>query len=322
MTTEEMLHSIVSDYLIKNGFLTKGFIGDGPVRVSFLQNDEKYEQGMVVGLRVTCSDPSLETEIVAVKVSDPESFEKDLIAVTHDATKVFANECFLALAADFDLEEKEVAAQMGVGLLQIEGTLVTEVVPAKFFKSRFIDFPKHKFDGLNLAQKWLGFSENDWGRLARVFCRAEEAFCGFNVGDVFVELEKNVVVLEVRISIRAGPLRKWGSYSFKFGELAGFLVNGNDDRYTFVEKLGNMFVFGPSEWNFMLNLLSKVDLCHLVFYIGTARVVFAKHPAQDGLDLKVDFVDGRDSEYEHHYSQVDLAKLTQQIKEEKNKDKA
>jgi hypothetical protein len=278
---EEKRHSSVVDYLRKCGYLTEGFVGDGPVRLSFVKNKDD-KQDIVIGLRVARSDPSLEFDIAVVKIhnknSDVQTCADNLLSATHFATGINANKCFLASYSAYDADDREIAEQMGVGLLEIEGKTVKEVVPAKHMKSAFIEFPKHKFDGLKLVQDVLEISDNDWGRLARVFCRADDAWCGFNVGDVFVELEKMEVVLDISISVKAGPVMKEGSYMFKFGELAGFLVNGNDDRYTFVEKLGKMFVFTQSEWNFMLRLLSKVDMCHLVFHIGSARIIFAKHP--------------------------------------------
>jgi hypothetical protein len=161
-----------------------------------------------------------------------------------------------------------------------------------------------------LVQELLGMSVGEWENLARVFCRVEDALCVFNVGAVLIELEKMDTVLEVRISPNFGSNRKWRIYSFRFGELAGFILNRNDDRYTFVENLGNMFVFRQTEWNFMLRLLSKVELCHIVFTIGSIRIFITRPPCQDGVDLTVEFIDGRDSVYEQHYRQDDLANLT------------
>jgi hypothetical protein len=313
LVAKEELHEIVNSYVKERGYLTDGFVGDGSVRIGFVV-DPKEEKDIVVGLRVVSNDPLLETEIVAVKVADSGKFVDKITEGTHSAKTVSANLCFLAMPTPFEADEKEVAAQMGVGLLEIKGKEINEIVPAKRMRSHFIELPKHKFEGLKLAQQLLKLTENDWGNLARVFCRAEDAYCGFNVGDVYVELEKIAVELEVRLSFGAGRVSKRGAYSFKFGEVAGFLVNGNDDKYTFVEKLGTMFVFKPSDWNFMLNLLSKVNRCHLIFYIGTARIVFVKHTGRPELDLEVSFVDGRDSQYEYKFSQVDLAKLTKKKK--------
>jgi hypothetical protein len=52
------LQSAVVDYLGKGGYLTRGFVGDGPVRMGFVQTGEK-EQDTVVGLKVIRSDPCL-----------------------------------------------------------------------------------------------------------------------------------------------------------------------------------------------------------------------------------------------------------------------
>jgi hypothetical protein len=306
------LRSAVVDYLEKNGYLTRGFVGEGPVKMGFVEDCEN-EPDAVVGLKVISVGDSLKCEVAAVKIFGQNGID-NYRSATKFANRVFANKCFLAGSFTFDADDKGLAARMGIGLLEIQESFVREVVPAEFVKSRFIELPKHKFEGLRLAEKLLELSEDDWGLLARVFCRTDDAWCGFNIGDVFVELRKSFIVLEVNISVRADPIKKRAEYVFKFGELAGFLVFGKDDRYTFVEKLGNMFVFTQTEWNFMLNLLSKVDMCHLVFHIGTARILFAKHPGQEGLDLFMDFVDGRESHYEHHYSQEDLGELTRKKK--------
>jgi hypothetical protein len=170
--------------------------------------------------------------------------------------------------------------------------------------------PKRKAACLRFVQELLGMSVEEWEHLGRVFCRVEDALCVFYVGAVLIELEKMDTDLEVRVSPNFGSNKKWRIYSFKFGELAGFVLNGNDDKYTFVENLGNIFVFRQTDWNFMLRLLSKVELCHIVFTIGSIRIFITRPPCQEGVDLTVEFIDGRDSVYEQHYRQDDLANLT------------
>ena len=199
-------------------------------------------------------------------------------------------------------------------MLQISGDKVQEIVSPKFMKSNLLELPMDKHEVLDSIESLLDFSEDDWRHLAAIFSRADAAWCVFNYDGISVGLKKSACMLEVDLSSKIGPIMRLGSYSFFFGEFADpFVVNGSDDRYTFVEKLGKMFVFRPQDWNFMLNFLSKVDGCVLTFFIGTAKVVFDKHPYKDGLELRVGFVDERDTEYVHNYSQKDLSKLTEGI---------
>ena len=308
LVNHKQLRSIVVDYLRKSGYLTRGFVGDGPLRIEFTER-KKNDHSVVVGVRESSGGSYPKHEIVAVEVDERSKCADFTTASTH-ADAVLANKCLIAMPIHFDKDDKEIAGQFGIGLLEIEGDKVKEVVPAKLMKSKLIAFPKHRFEGLKVVQHLLKFTEKDFEHLARVFCRAEVAWFGFTVGGVYVGFEKESGTLEVQMSVRAGPLRKVGTYHFKFGELAGFIVKGGDDRYTFVDKLGAMFVFRPSEWMFMLRVLSMVDMCFLVFQIGTARIAFSKHPGQDGLDLEMDFVDERDTCFEHHYSQKELGMLT------------
>lgn len=306
------MRSAVVNYLRRNGYLTQGFVGDGPVKMGFVDDYESDPENMV-GLRFIQSEPCLGCEIVAIRIFSPADIEDNLTSASNFAQSISANKCFLAGPVIFDADHKETARKMGVGLLEIHGQSIKEVLKAKVVRPHSICLPKERFAGLGLAREMLQFSEEDLESIARVFSRADDAWCGFNVGGIFIEFRKNVFVLEVNISFRANVFRRWGEYTFKFGELAGFFVSRDDDRYTFVDNLGKMFVLTANEWNFMLNLLSRVDMCFLVFYIGTARIVFEKHPGEDGLDLKIYFVDGREG-YEHHYSQEDLGKLTRKKK--------
>lgn len=309
MADKEELRSVVTDYLRNHGYMTGGFMGDGPVRVEFIR-EMADEQPVVVGVRQS-SEPCPGHEIVAVEVDDGSKSCADFVTAGDHAEAVGANRCFIAMPIHFDEDDKEIAWQGGIGLLEIEGDKVNEVVPAKLRESRLTAFPKPRFDGLKLAQELLRITEKDWEHLARLFCRAETAWLGFDVGKIHVSLEKKEGgTLNVELSVGAGPIRQIGTYCFKFGDITGFIVKGGDDRYTFVDKLGNLFWFRPSEWKFMLRVLSKVVACHLVFYVGTARIDFSKCPWQDGVDLEMDFNDGRDSYYEHHYSQKDLGMLT------------
>lgn len=310
LVNHKQMRSIVVGYLRKSGYLTRGFVGDGPLRIEFTER-KKNDHSVVVGVRESSGGSYPKHEIVAVKIDEGAKCEPDFIIPAADCgDDSSANKCFLAMPINFAEEDKKIAKQFGIGLLEIDGDKVKEVVPAKLMKSNVIAFPKHRFEGLKVVQHLLKFTEKDFEHLARVFCRAEVAWFGFTVGGVYVGFDKESGTLEVEMSVRAGPLRKVGTYHFKFGELAGFIVKGDDDRYTFVDKLGAMFVFRPSEWRFMLRVLSRVDMCFLVFKIGTARIAFSKHPGQDGLDLEMDFVDERDTCFEHHYSQKDLGMLT------------
>lgn len=312
MVKKEELRTIVADYLRKRGYLTSGFVGNGPIKIEFDQQ-KTLEEPVVVGLRESGGGSFSKAETVAVRIEEESKREADFITASDYATAMSANRCFIARSTRFDEDDREIASQGGVGLLEIEGKSVKEVVPAKLTKSRGMILPKSRFDGLKLAQQLLKFGQKDLEHLARVFCRAEVAFVLFNVGDIFVGFRKESGLLEVKIVTWAGPLVRSGTYVLKFGEFVGFLVNPSDDRYTFVDKLGDMFVFRPEEWRFLLRVLSKVDLCCLTFYVGTAKVDFFKDPGQKGLDLCMEIRNEPplgNGKYEHHYTQDDLGTLT------------
>lgn len=284
----KQLRSIVVGYLRKSGYLTGGFVGDGPLKIEFIER-KKNDPSVVVGVRESSGGSSPKHEIVVVKIDEGAKCEPDFIIPTADCgDDLSANKCFLAMPINFAEENRKIAKQFNIGLLEIDGDKVKEVVPAKLMKSHVMTIPKSRFDGLKLAQQLLKFSQKDLEHLTRVFCRAEEAFLMFHVGDVFVEFGKENGLLEVKIATLAGPLRRSGTYLLKFGEFVSSYVNPSSDRYTFVDRLGDMFVFRPEEWRFLLRALSKVEMCCLTFYVGTAKVNFFKHPGMDGLDLSME----------------------------------
>lgn len=304
---EEELRSTVIGYLRNLGYLTEGFVGGGTVRVDF---EEECTESVVVGVK-ECGEGNFSAhEIVAVEIDKEDKSEADFVSAANHASEVSANKCFIAKQIHFDEDDKEIASQFGIGLLEVEAKKVKEVVPPRVVKSRATTTPKLRSDGLKVACHLLKLTEKDLEHLARVFCRAKHAWLGFAVAGVSVELGKQMGTLKIEITICLGPLKKTGTYTFKFGELAGFIVKEGDDRYTFIEKLGNMFIFRPSEWMFMLRVLSRVDKCFLVFSVGISTICFSRHPCQQGLDLKMNFNDDRDCYYEHHYSQEHLRTLT------------
>jgi len=64
----------------------RAFIGDGPVRLDFVANRD--EGNIVVGVRVFGNDPTLEFEIISVKVDNSHKFYDNLTEAIQRAEEV------------------------------------------------------------------------------------------------------------------------------------------------------------------------------------------------------------------------------------------
>ena len=108
LMSEDSLRSLIVEYLGKGGYLTRGFVGDGPIRMGFAEVVEDVGD-TVVGLKVIRNDPCLECEVVAVKILGKSSSD-NFGPATRFAQKVAANKCIVAGSFVFDASNKDWAS--------------------------------------------------------------------------------------------------------------------------------------------------------------------------------------------------------------------
>jgi hypothetical protein len=114
---EEKLYPLVQRYLRRRGYLTL------PRKGGRVQAD-------IVGIRDVGGRYSHEIEVVAVEVKNRKRTRLRYVTQALGYSK-FAHRCYLAMPARYGEEEVRYARQMGVGLLQIGGKKIREVLSAE-----------------------------------------------------------------------------------------------------------------------------------------------------------------------------------------------
>jgi hypothetical protein len=116
---ETRLYSIVERYLKGKGYL-----------ITDVRKGRKA-QADVVGVKDSGHRYSNEIEVVAVEVKDREKVRDRYITQALGYSR-YAHKCYLAMPATYDEEVIADAKERGVGLLEIRGNKVREVLPADF----------------------------------------------------------------------------------------------------------------------------------------------------------------------------------------------
>ena len=109
MEKTSLSHTIVN-YIEEAGYLTRGFVGNGPIRMEFV-NEPSDSQHTIIGLKTIQSNSSFECEIYAISIFTTNSVDNYKIA-TNFAQSVCANKCALAGPFTYDADDKEIAFQM------------------------------------------------------------------------------------------------------------------------------------------------------------------------------------------------------------------
>lgn len=90
----------------------------------------------VVGLRVTPGDLSTTSELIAIEVKEEAASFLSAIGQTR-AYSIYAHKCYLAFrkrfSSKFSVEEKDIATQLGVGLIEIRSNKCYEVLSSQMF---------------------------------------------------------------------------------------------------------------------------------------------------------------------------------------------
>lgn len=126
---EEWLYSTVLNYLKKNGYMTEGYSLDGTKTFEFTRLGRRA-QADVVGIKDVGKNYSNEIEIAAVEVKDRKRAKVRYMTQALGYSS-FAHRCYLAMPTGFTEEDKDYARKLGVGLLEIHGDQVKEVLSAE-----------------------------------------------------------------------------------------------------------------------------------------------------------------------------------------------
>jgi hypothetical protein len=129
---EQRFYPSVLTYLKKNGYLTEGYADDGKTKFEFIQLGAPV-QADVAGVKDVGNLYSHEFEIVAVEVKDGRRM-KVRHAEQALGYSMFAHRCYLAMPIKFTEENKAYAKHMGIGLLEIDGKNVREVLSPELKK--------------------------------------------------------------------------------------------------------------------------------------------------------------------------------------------
>ncbi len=96
----------------------------------------KFGKVDVVGLRLPPGDFAATSELIAIEVKEERSTFLSAVGQTR-AYSIFAHKCYLAVrkrfAARFTPEEKDVAAQLGIGLIEIRTNGCREILTSQAF---------------------------------------------------------------------------------------------------------------------------------------------------------------------------------------------
>jgi len=125
---EARFYPVVLRYLKQNGYLTYSY-KDEKTKFEFTRVGGKT-QADVVGIKDVGRDYSHKIEVVAVEVKDREQARVRYITQALGYS-TFAHRCYLAMPVEYKDEYVDYAKQMGVGLLEINGNDVIEVLTAE-----------------------------------------------------------------------------------------------------------------------------------------------------------------------------------------------
>jgi len=122
---EERFYPIVLEYLKTCGYLTEGYSESEP-KFHFIRLGKRV-QADVAGIKDVGNLYSNEIEIAAVEVKDGMHCKVRYIEQALGYS-TFAHKCYLAMPIHFTEDDKNYARHMGVGLLEINGKKVSEIL--------------------------------------------------------------------------------------------------------------------------------------------------------------------------------------------------
>jgi len=124
---EKKYYSLIRDWLVKKGYYCGGFIFAKGKPYYFQDKGTKRLRVDVAGIKNIGSNVEDEIEVVAVEVRDVPKIQLRDIQDAHGYAQ-YAHKCYLATTGKIGDQDIEDARKLGVGLLQIRGRKVKEVL--------------------------------------------------------------------------------------------------------------------------------------------------------------------------------------------------